>query len=177
MRPTDPSSLPLVSYLRECLSYDPETGLLTRLRAGPANRRLEGKPAGYVNPKGYLQFRIGKASYLAHRVAWALHHGEWPTQVIDHVNGDRADNRIANLRLATKSENAANSPQRRARSGFKGVYFNKGKWRAVIVCNGRHESLGRFEDPETAGRAYDAAAVQRFGEFASLNFPNQEGQE
>jgi hypothetical protein len=93
---------------------------------------------------------------------------------VDHINGNGLDNRRANLREAEHRQNLMN--QRRPRhntSGFKGVTLNKrtGKWEAQILPQGRHIRLGSFEDPEEAARAYDAAALLHFGEFARLNFP------
>jgi hypothetical protein len=96
----------------------------------------------------------------------------WP--LTDHRNGNGLDNRRANLREATKSQNAANRGlDRNNTSGFKGVYWNKAerKWQAHIQVDGKKRTLGRFPDPEDAARAYDAAALDAFGEFAWLNFP------
>jgi hypothetical protein len=96
------------------------------------------------------------------------------TEHVDHVNGDGLDNRRANLRAASTAENAHN--QRKPRnntSGFKGVYFDKikGKWKARIMIDGRQISLGYHFDPETAASAYDSAAREHHGAFATLNFP------
>lgn len=94
----------------------------------------------------------------------------WP--LVDHRNGDGLDNRRANLRPATKSQNSANRPiGRNNSSGFKGVDRNKGQWRAQIRVSGTKFHLGYFDSAEAAAGAYDLAAVEAFGEFATLNFP------
>lgn len=94
----------------------------------------------------------------------------WP--LVDHRNGDGLDNRRANLRQATKSQNCANRPIRTAnKSGFKGVDLRKDRWRAQIKSGDAKVHLGYFDLAEEAARAYDAAAIEVFGEFATLNFP------
>ena len=93
---------------------------------------------------------------------------------VDHMNGDGLDNRRANLRSATKSQNAMNSRRRSDNtSGFKGVSLttSTGRWRALIVIGGRRRHLGYFEHAADAARAYDRAALDLFGDFARLNFP------
>jgi hypothetical protein len=94
---------------------------------------------------------------------------------VDHVNGDGLDNQRSNLRPATHAQNSANARlQARSTSGFKGVHRGpiRGKaWRAQIHAAGKKHHLGTFDDPEEAARAYDAAAVELFGEFARTNFP------
>lgn len=91
---------------------------------------------------------------------------------VDHINRNSLDNRRCNLRLATRSQNEANKPPKRDRR-FKGVYWRKDNhlWRALIRVHGRLYSLGQFTTEIDAARAYDAAAVEAFGEFAFLNFP------
>lgn len=96
----------------------------------------------------------------------------WP--YVDHVNGDGLDNRRANLRPATQTQNNGNAPRyRNNTSGYKGVYFvaRRGNWAAQIAVSGRRFHLGTFADPVQAAKAYDDAAVRYFGEFARLNFP------
>lgn len=105
----------------------------------------------------------GRRVYM-HRVI--LNH---PDSHVDHINGNGLDNRRENLRLATKSQNAANS--RRKDAKFKGVFTQGAKWFAQIGHNGRTIYLGTFSSPEEAARAYDAKAVELFGEFAHPNFP------
>lgn len=95
---------------------------------------------------------------------------------VDHINGDGLDNRRANLRPATKSQNTMNSPLRLdSTSGFRGVSFTPqtGRWRAVIKVNYKRLHIGYFDEPEDAARAFDAAARIHHGEFARLNFPQE----
>jgi len=96
---------------------------------------------------------------------------------VDHINGDGLDNRRANLRAADRIENGRNM-RPRGPSGFKGITFRKPPWRgkpwhARISYDGKLHHLGCFDSPEEAARAYDAAAIQHFGEFARLNFPKE----
>lgn len=92
---------------------------------------------------------------------------------VDHVNGDGLDNRRANLRIADGSQNQANRVRGRAHSsGFRGVTWHKqaGRWQAAIKVRGKNYHLGLYDTQEEAARAYDAAAVEHFGEFARPNF-------
>lgn len=161
--------------IRDFLSYDPATGVF-RWIAKPKGRGHSfkvGDVAGCVNPTGYREIRFQRVSYLAHRLAWWFVHGVWPERDIDHRNWTPGDDWIDNLRPATRSQNNANAAVHRDnKSGFKGVFFYKraGKWDAKIKSDGRSIYLGRFDAPDAAARAYDAAAVQHFGEFARLNF-------
>lgn len=145
------------------LSYDPSTGRFERV--GP----YKGKGL-YVREtyKGYLKIQIMGERIFAHRLAWLLHHKRWPEEMIDHVNGDRSDNRIENLRSASAHQNAANSKIYSSNTtGFKGVSERRpGEFRARIQVNGKSLSLGTFPTPEKAHEAYEAAANQNFGEFA-----------
>lgn len=101
-----------------------------------------GKPIGSLNAKGYLHYR----NVSLHRIAWFIHYGSWPEYNIDHINGDKLDNRIGNLRSVTQSENCKNRaiPKSNA-SGVHGVYWDKhaNKWKAQIRVNGRAITLGR----------------------------------
>jgi hypothetical protein len=96
---------------------------------------------------------------------------------VDHINGDKLDNRRANLRVATKTQQRQNQRvTRRNTSGFKGVsrISSTGRWRARIKVSGRQMPCGVYATAESAALAYDAAAREYFGEFARLNFPNPE---
>jgi hypothetical protein len=159
------------------LSYDPISGdirwKIDKYRDGPyGSLRLRGKAGDLVTVGrhgGYLQIKIETTYYRAHQVAWYLHYGAWPAQTLDHKNGNRRDNSIANLRLATNSENGQNQKRSaRNKSGYKGVTMHKasGLWRACIVVDGKQRSLGYFKDPAEGHRAYCEAAVKHFGEFA-----------
>jgi HNH endonuclease/AP2 domain len=159
--------------LRKNLSYDSCTGVFIWLDRpwlkSNLNAKYRGKIAGFVNKVGYRYIHIGGALHLAHRLAWIYVYGGQPPRFIDHMNGQKDDNRIKNLRLATKSQNGMNrGAQRNNTSGFKGVYWHKqvGKWNAYIKLRGRRHSLGLFEDISAAAAAYRAAAHRLHGEFA-----------
>ena len=179
--------IPTPEELRQLLHYAPETGVFTwkerardfcgddRIR-NSWNARYAGQPAFTMSEhQGYKVSRVLTASFKAHRVAWAMHYGAWPVEFIDHINGQRDDNRIVNLRLATKSENAMNRKRQiHNTSGFKGVSWDSScrgskKWNAYIKVDGIKKNLGRFQCPKEAAAAYNAAAVARFGDFALLN--------
>lgn len=144
-----------VERLREVLDYDPTTGEF-RWRRG----RYKGI-AGAVMKLGYRTISVGGGRFYAHRLAWFYVHGAWPPDQVDHLNGDRDDNRLSNLRLATNKQNIENRHRVRSdsRSGLRGVQIHKqtGRWRARIKVAGRYRHLGLFDSPEEASRAYLAA--------------------
>jgi hypothetical protein len=118
---------------------------------------------------GYAYTKIGK-DYIA--MQNMILPNDNKKLVIDHINRDKLDNRKSNLRLATKSQNVANSKLYKTNtSGFRGVTFDKAndKWLASIKHNGIYIALGRYEDVEEAAIQYDVAAIQLFGEFSNLN--------
>jgi hypothetical protein len=137
---------------------------------GRWNKRYAGTEAlSNVGHHGYPRGNIYNKPYRAHRVAWALHYGEWPCGEIDHINGIRHDNRICNLRIATGPENSRNLKRRSDNtSGYKGVskVAATGKWRAYINLNGKQYSLGYYDTAEAAAAAYANAAPKFHGEFA-----------
>lgn len=155
----------LPSELRALLAYDASTGeLLWRMRRQGTpqwNARYAGKPAlTATDDRGYRVGEILHSRALAHRVAWAIHHGEWPTAHIDHISGDRTDNRMSNLRLSPGGENARNAQRStRNKSGVTGVrwYRQVGKWHAQIMVDGRNHHLGFFNGFDEAKAAREAA--------------------
>jgi hypothetical protein len=152
--------------LREVLSYDPMTGVF--VWKTPTGRRIRvGSVAGTVNPDtGYRIITIDRRMYPAHRLAWLYEHGQWPPSALDHKNRIRDDNRMANLRPATRSQNRANSATVRNKSGFKGaVAYGKRHWQARIVIDGKSRNLGVFDTPAKAHAAYVSCAKAHFGEF------------
>lgn len=174
--------------LKQLLACDFETGKLTWLTrpldifktngyhplqhsCDKWNTKFSGKTAfTFKEKRGYLSGRIFRKGYLAHRIIWALHTGEWPTEQIDHINGDPADNRITNLREALGSQNQYNRGKTsKNTSGYKGVYLHKktGKWLAQIGVAGRVKYLGYFETPLLAHAAYCEAASRLHGAFAN----------
>ena len=151
--------LPSADELRTLLSYDPQTGLLTWLpREGDAafNGQFANQPAfRTVNHNGYLRGGIGGVSYLAHRVIWKMITGEDP-KLIDHINGDRADNRIGNLRSVAHSENSRNAKRRASNtSGVNGVNWDSRRscWVARIWRDGKRVQIGQFASLESAASA------------------------
>lgn len=153
--------------LRELLHYDPETGEF-RWRNDTKYSLRAGRIAGGVGASnGYRVIGVDGDIYRAHQLAWLYMTGRWCWPMIDHRDGNPANNCWNNLRRATYSENNANRAlQRNNRSGFKGVSLRGGKWRARIRKNGRLHALGAFATPEAAHAAYVAAAHRLFGEFA-----------
>jgi len=106
--------------------------------------------------------------YLQHRLVWLYVHGRWPKDQIDHINGNRSDNRLCNLREATCSQNLMNArAHSHNTSGLKGACKHEpGYWSSVIRVNGKNKYLGRFKSPEEAHAVYASAAKKYFGEFA-----------
>lgn len=145
---------------REVLNYDQETGVFT-WRIATGNRVKPGAVAGTNNGAGYLLIAIDRRRYKAHRLAFLYVHGRWPEPEVDHINGVRSDNRIANLREATRAQNCQNKKgaYRNSKSGQPGVYMKKasGKWFAEIVSNHRTISLGTFQTRDEAIAAYEGA--------------------
>lgn len=164
----------MARLVRERLIYQPETGEFV-WREARRNGVRAGDSAGTKNIKEGLPYRYIQLSgrkYQAHRLAWLYVHGEWPSSAIDHINGNGLDNRIANLRLATPSQNRANSRlDARNTSGAKGVSWNSRelKWQVFIGIEGKNKSLGLFSDKEAAAEAYRRAATARHGAFARLD--------
>ena len=161
--------------VRELLDYDPETGALTWrereekwFKTGRAystwNSRYAGKSALSSNSgQGYLRGRILGHFRFAHRVAYAHFHGAWPSQEIDHINQDRSDNRIKNLREVSHSQNMRNQSRRSDNtSGYCGVHRDKkrGGWEARITIKGRYTHLGYFDSKTAAINARKEAELK-----------------
>ena len=146
-------------YLRSILNYDPETGIFTR-KVRTANSVKVGDVAGCSNGDGYLRLRLQSRLFYAHRLAWLYMYGEWPKGQIDHINRDRSDNRISNLREVTNKQNAQNSSKpSNNTSGYPGICWHKrdSKWVACIRHNQKLIHLGLFKTIEEAIAARKAA--------------------
>ena len=168
MNQSDPAKI------KDLLNYDPETGKLywkdrpddsfaSRRAASIFRAKSVGKEAFTATTKnGYRFGRIYDKGYLAHRVIWAIVHGEWPEKDVDHINRDRSDNRLSNLRAATRSQNNIN----RSLSPSCGVRQRGRRWAARIVVDGQEKRLGQFGCETAAKIARRVAELSTFGEFA-----------
>lgn len=142
--------------LREVLAYDQATGTFTWL-VTQSNRAKAGKEAGSFHPPtGYVYIRIDGGLYKAHRLAWLHVHGAWPKQQIDHINGCRAQNDIANLREVCQAENMQNlwRPHRDNRTGFMGVHRSGKRFFARIKAGPAYFKSPTFATAQEAGAAY-----------------------
>lgn len=158
------------TIVRELFDYDPTTGILTwRKPAGRHGRIPAGSPVGGRH-NDYRAVRIFGRFHRIHRIAWAHFYGRVPRGYIDHVDGDKLNNAISNLRESTASQNKANERRRSNNtSGLKGVSFDRrrGRWSASITSEGKPHWLGYFDDPRDAHAAYAIAAETLFGRFAN----------
>jgi hypothetical protein len=170
--------IPTIQQLRQLLRYEPETGKLfwcergaemfeaskyQRRSASIWNNKYAGSEVGSKTKGDYVRFSIFKRMMLAHRVAWALHYGEWPQGQIDHINQNRQDNRIVNLREVSNTENNRNKTVTpKSESEVLGVTWDRprGMWRARINGANGNIFLGRFQTKEEAIEARKNAEVQ-----------------
>ena len=155
--------------LKEIVSYDPETGEMYWLIRSNGRVPAGSRVGSMSTTIGYMCFGYQKKNYLNHRAAFLLMTGAWPVDQLDHINGDRLDNRWCNLREATRRENMRNvGLQKNNTSGYKGVHQREnGKWRAVICVDLVQRNVGQFDTPEEAYKAYCDAADRLHGEFAN----------
>lgn len=138
--------------VRASLSYNPHTGCLTWVRTGA--------PASSINNKGYGRVKVMQQTLSAHRVCWFLHHGTWPTGILDHINGNKTDNRIDNLRVVTNQQNGMNRKlNENSKSGYSGVSWapRQKAWKVYIRRGGRNIHLGYFKDKADAAEARKSA--------------------
>jgi hypothetical protein len=173
-------TLPDITYIRECVDYDPTTGAFV-WRERPVhhfsrvrdqrwwNTSFARKPAGTAKDR-YVRICLGANTFYAHRIAWFLVHGEPVPEFLDHIDGDKKNNRIDNLRAATKAQNYMNTRARPSRSGVKGVFpkqYARGiRFAAFIKLAGKRYHLGQFATLEEATKARHEAAERLHGEFA-----------
>jgi hypothetical protein len=162
--------------LRAALDYDPATGIFTwKWRTGlrgSSNARNAGKVSGEVSKYGYIRIMLNSRHYLAHRLAWLYIYGHWPNEQIDHINRITSDNRIANLREATHSQNNVRArPMRNNSSGILGVFRSptKGKWYVSVTRDGKTKHLGTFASIDEAKAVRDEEVRRSYGEFSRVD--------
>lgn len=159
--------------LNQLVTYDSVNGVLRwaarRGRVGPGER------VGGVDREGYRRVRIDNRQYLEHRLVWLWHHGSFP-RILDHIDRDRCNNRIENLRLCNESQNAANAgPAIHNTSGYRGVHYEgeRDKWvaRMRLVVDGKRtrHRIGRYDTAEDAAIAYNLHMRRHFSDYALLN--------
>lgn len=154
-------------YLRALLSYDARTGVFKRRHS--TRRHKRGSVIGFRTTDGYQAIKIRGKFYKVHRLAWLYIHGRWPLDQIDHINRQKLDNRIENLRECSRQQNMRNTDKYRTNSsGYKNVHWVNGKWRAV-VNDGKQRTLGYFRDPQAAAIVAAQAEREVYGEFACQN--------
>ena len=153
--------------VRELLDYDPETGVFTwKVSRG---RAPKGAMAGKNDPRGYLMIRVDRRGCWAHRLAYLYMTGAMPAADVDHINRDKSDNRWANLRAASRSDNLANASQRPgSASGYRGVTWDRNGncWSVRIFARGKRVHVGQFRDKVDAAKAHARAMIELFGDFA-----------
>ena len=157
---------PEVAWLKERYSYNAETGDVVRIQDG---KIAKSESYGYIRVR--LTFDGRQLDVPAHRMAWALCFGKWPEHQVDHINGNRSDNRLCNLREATHKQNQWNRAGHadRRKSPYAGVHsLPNGKWRGMIMVSGKRHHLGVFDNPNDAFAAYQNASREMRGEFSRI---------
>lgn len=141
--------------LRQLVHYDPDTGIFTWLQSKFQPYRI-GKRAGSKMSNGYRRIFIGEKAVTEHRLAWLYMTGKWPQNHIDHINGDRTDNRFCNLRDVSRSTNLHNIARanKNASSKYRGVSPANGTWTMQILVNGKRIRVPGFSTEEDAARCY-----------------------
>jgi hypothetical protein len=151
--------------VRKALIYDQATGIFTWRQPTKYHPRLAGQRAG-CDSTGYVLIRIGTKKMKAHRLAWLYVYGEWPSAMIDHIEGNPTNNAISNLRLATMAQNLANARRREGKALPKGVRQNGSGFTARIRFEGKLITIGTFSSSDDAASAYLQKAKALYGDFA-----------
>lgn len=160
--------------LKVYLNYDKETGVFT-WKKNVANNVKSGSVAGCIGSRGYIEIGFRKKQHKAHRLAWLYVYGFYPKDKIDHINGNRSDNRVCNLREANHMQNMQNQkrPQSKNKTGYLGVSTHginqryKKIYRSSIMVNGYRKFLGSYETAELAHEAY-LKAKREMHEFCTI---------
>lgn len=158
--------------LHNWLFYNHKTGNFSWKVSPGSGIKIGDLASSLQKSTGYIRISINNKRYSAHRLAFLYMTGKFPEKDVDHVNGDKFDNRWENLRECNKSQNSANTFKRcNNTSGYKGVYKYKdtNKWKSQIKVGNKYHHVGVFDTKEEAARAYNQAATRYFGEFARLN--------
>jgi len=162
----------VAAIVRECFSYDAESGDVIRIKANRSHHQFVGKSACFpiedIWGMKYFKISVKNRQYMAHRICWLLHHGKWPSALIDHEDGDGRNNRISNLNEVDGQKNNMNMKKRSSLSGHTGVRWHKQgkKWNARIHFNGKEIGLGLF------GNIDDAIAARKEAEVKYGFHPN-----
>lgn len=157
-------------YVRQHLDYDQDAGVFRWKSVRPG--RKAGAVAGCVQAGGYVGIKLDGRLYKAHRLAWLYVNGQWPSDHVDHVDCNRSNNAISNLRIATPAQNAARRPTKRAIAPSRGVFPHGPGFVARIHHAGKRHYLGYFRSESEARSAYEAKAKEIHGEFAYEEFAN-----
>jgi hypothetical protein len=153
--------------LMSALHYNPETGVFTYING--SKKKKPGREAGNIKTQGYREIHVNGGNYYAHRLAFLYMTGSFPEELVDHINGVRADNRWCNLRPATYSENNRNARLRKDNtSGVKGVCWDRvsKKWFAYISLNKKRHGLGQFETLDEAAAVVAEVRKQLHGAYS-----------
>lgn len=159
--------LPVTKLLEMALfrfDYDDSDGVLRH--KNHRNKECNGLPAGSVH-EGYLRVTLWKTRFWAHRIIWLMHYGRWPVGQIDHIDGDRSNNRLSNLREVTQQQNNCNRPNRsKSQTGVKNVKFEYNGYKVSVILNGKSHYGGRFKTLEEAAIRADQLRREVHGDFS-----------
>ena len=149
-------------------AYDPqEFGSCLIWKKSPSRNTKAGNFAGTQCKDGYFAVSFANKKIKAHKIVWFLHYKSWPKKLIDHINGNKFDNRIENLREASFSENQANKRLSKQNiSGIKNVYLHRNKWMVCIRKNKKEHFFGYYADIELAELVAYEARIKLYKEFA-----------